>query len=255
MAVRTSKTESKMGRFQGHETSGGGDHVAWAARLWDSVTSWPRGLSGPEGGVLDALDIGRRGPLRTPIADAFVPISRWLAEEPRYTVETRLRGVEIRRYPQSARAETHVPLDDFDGAHRDGHRRLLDYAGGANGSKAHGANDGERLAATVPLLCARSRLGGFRFTLLMPRDRDLSSLPPPRDGRIRLREVGEQLVAVKSYRGSFGYDPEREEDVVTTLADLGLMLAGVPSFAAYDPPSALPSLRRNEIWVPIITAR
>ncbi|NUP06961.1 MAG: heme-binding protein [Polyangiaceae bacterium] len=184
---------------------------SWTARLWDSV-------------------------------------SCWFAEEPRYTVETVLKGVEIRRYAMAARVETHVAISDLVRAHDQGFRRLAAYFLGNNTTSSSGP---ERLPMAVPVLGAPSRLGGHRFTIIVPDGREVTALPTPLDARVRLREFGEQLVAVVGLRGSFRDDRARRDDLLTTLADLRLSIGGVPAFAAYGPPGATSLVHHNEVWVPI----
>jgi len=58
-------------------------------------------------------------------------------------------------------------------------------------------------------------------------------------------------VAVLRFRGRYRADEvARQADRLRSLlADAGLSATGAPVFAGFDPPSTLPWLRRNEMWV------
>jgi hypothetical protein len=109
---------------------------------------------------------------------------------------------------------------------------------------------GERLAMTGPVQ-SRASGGAHALAFVMPAGRTLASLPRPLDARIELIEVPEQRVAVLRYRGRYrGERVAREARRIRELAAAaGLPAAGEPVFAGFDPPSTLPWLRRNEIWL------
>jgi len=110
---------------------------------------------------------------------------------------------------------------------------------------------GEHLAMTTPVTVSPSEAdAGYVMRFHMPKDRALASLPTPKDPRISLRRMPEDLIAVLRFRGS--YDPERitakESELLIRVQAAGLTPTGEPAFAGYDSPAALPLLRRVEVW-------
>jgi hypothetical protein len=89
------------------------------------------------------------------------------------------------------------------------------------------------------------------LSFTMPAGSRLGTLPIPDDARVRLRPVPERRLAVLRFSGR--YTPLKIGDKARELSRLvklaGLTPRGVIEFAGYDPPSTLPFLRRNEVWV------
>jgi hypothetical protein len=183
-------------------------------------------------------------------------LQRWINDEPAFTVERRLGELEIRRYAPRVEARTRIDDASFDRALETGFRRLAGYIFGGNARAESLAMTGpvlaggERLAMTGPVQ-ARASGRGHEMAFVMPAGRPLAWLPRPGDPRIELVEVPERLVAVLRYRGRYRADRvEREARRIRELAAAALLAtAGEPVFAGFDPPSTLPWLRRNEIWL------
>ena len=88
---------------------------------------------------------------------------------------------------------------------------------------------------------------------LMPSRYGLNELPLPDDPAIRLERVPRRLMAALRFSGR-----TPEQRVKTKMEELLAYLNGTrwrateaPRLAQYDPPFALPFLRRNEILVPV----
>lgn len=185
-------------------------------------------------------------------------LQRWINDEPAYTVERRVGDLEIRRYAPRVEARTQIAEGSFDRALETGFRRLAAYIFDGNAREESLAMtgpvvaSGERLAMTGPVQ-ARASSGGHEMAFVMPAGRTLASLPRPRDARVELVEVPARRVAVLCYRGRYRGDRvAREARRIRELAAAaGLHAAGEPAFAGFDPPSTLPWLRRNEIWLPL----
>lgn len=184
--------------------------------------------------------------------------ARHFVEEPRFEVLERLgESVEIRRYAPMVIAETRVDAD-FDAAPNIGFRRLAGFLFGGNQSReslsmtAPVTQTSERLAMTVPVTQATDGAASV-VAFVMPPGRALSSLPVPSDGSVTFREVPERTVAVLTYRGSADAEAvaARSAELETLLRTRNRAVAGPPTSARYDPPSTLPFLRRNEIWIPL----
>jgi hypothetical protein len=91
------------------------------------------------------------------------------------------------------------------------------------------------------------------MSFTMPSGSTLASLPIPDDARVRLRPLPERRIAALRFSGR--YTPLTVGDKARELSRLveraGLRPRGVVEFAGYDPPSTLPFLRRNEVWVEV----
>jgi hypothetical protein len=188
---------------------------------------------------------------------------RWQAagrfcEEPAYEVERTLAAnAEIRRYASRVLAVTRVREGDRDRAVSEGFRRLAGYIFGGNTGAASIAmtvpvtQGGERIAMTAPVTQASEREGGFEVTFTMPSSYTLDTLPRPSDPRVQLRTMPAERVAVWSYSGVSSAEivAQHAEALRSLLRERGEVPRGEPISARYDPPSTLPFLRRNEVWI------
>ncbi|MBE7246154.1 MAG: heme-binding protein, partial [Actinomycetospora chiangmaiensis] len=171
---------------------------------------------------------------------------RGLYEQPAYTVIQRLdRGVEIRAYAPRLAVETDA-RGQGDGA---AFGRLFRYITGANraGSRiamtAPVETGGQRIAMTVPV--EQGAAGTMRFFL--PRAVAEAGPPEPTGAGVRLVQVPAERVAALRFSGRVTPEVRAEqEDLLTrVLAAAGLRGREAPMFMGYDPPFALPFLRRN----------
>lgn len=175
---------------------------------------------------------------------------RALYEQPRYSVVDRLdRGVEIRSYAPRLAVETDAH-GQGDGA---AFGRLFRYITGANQA-------GSRIAMTAPVEAAGRRIamtvpveqgagGAMRFFL--PRAVAEAGAPEPTEAGVRLVEVPAERLAVLRFSGRATPEARAEQERILTgvLAAAGLKASGPPMFMGYDPPFAIPFLRRNEVAV------
>lgn len=187
---------------------------------------------------------------------------RFWTEEPDYEVESSLNGFELRRYEPRVVAETVVETTSFDEAREEGFRRLAGYIFGENTASERLSMRGpvnltrrhvapsEHLPMTSPVTLASST-NGYVVRFQMPKDRKLGSLPRPKDDRVLLRRMQSERVAVLRFRGTYGgaHVEEKERELILRVRAEGLTPRGEPTFAGYDAPSALPFLRRIEVWV------
>lgn len=188
----------------------------------------------------------RAGALAGGIAAGALALARWqlqrfFHDEPAYTVEKRIGNLEVRSYAPQVIARAHTMLPDFDQAQRQLFQRLAHYI------------FGNELSMTGPVeMSAEGQ--GHTMAFVMPPGRALLSLPRPDDTHVRLQEVPARRVAVLPYRGRYRGDvvEEREKELLRLVADAGLSAKGRPMFAGFDPPSTIPFMRRNEIWIEVI---
>ena len=103
---------------------------------------------------------------------------------------------------------------------------------------------------TAPVI-QRDRERAHVVTFVLPAG--TRDAPAPMDARVRVREVPEEIVAVRRYLGSTGEDAyERELALLrAALQRDGFTEAGEPRLARYDPPWTPWFMRRNEAQVPV----
>ena len=190
--------------------------------------------TGIVGGVAGALVLGA---LRWQLQRLFTP-------EPAYTVERRIGKLEIRRYAPRIEARTTVTGGELGESLSQGFRRLFAYIAGSNFQE-------EELAMTAPVIAAQRDHHTVAF--IMPAGRTMDTLPTPGDDQVRLYHVPEQRVAVLRFTGRHrqGTIDDRERELGHLIAANDLRPIGEPMFAGFDPPSTIPLLRRNEVWVAI----
>lgn len=204
-------------------------------------------------------------------------------EQPRYTPMGNLGdGVELRLYqPRLA-----VLTDTGDGRNA-AFGRLFAYISGANtdaqrlamtvpvarapgpGAVPAGAapsgtapapappsadQDGRRIAMTVPVaMGAPAAPAGGDMRFFLPAKYTQATAPHPTDPRLRIELQPSRLEAVITFSGIAGPAAvaQAEGRLLARLAASGRKPAGQPVLYAYDPPFALPFLRRNEVAVPV----
>jgi hypothetical protein len=192
-------------------------------------------------------------------------LDRFFLEQPDYEVVERLNGLEVRLYAARNVAETVVNASSWDEARKQGFQRLAEYIFGGNvpgeklamttpvnlGKNGSG-RDGEKLHMTTPVTLG-AQAQGYVMRFQMPKDRELSSLPQPKDPRVTLRRLPEELVAALRFRGSYDAEliAERQREFLYRMEAAGLVAGSEPTFAGYDSPAALPPLRRVEIWATV----
>jgi SOUL heme-binding protein len=166
-------------------------------------------------------------------------LQRLFVAETVHAVEMRSGALEVRLYPAVRIAETTVE-GHWDDALNEGFLRLAAFIFGGN-------KGAQKIAMTSPVL-GSGDAAGFRVAFVMP---DGVTPTTPDDPRVALGELPPRRVAVLRFNG--GHDATTIEahkrELAHALAENGLHPRGEVSFAGYDPPSTLPLLRRNELWV------
>lgn len=182
-------------------------------------------------------------------------------EEPSFEVVKRYPQFEIRKYQAYLVAEVLVPGP----AERAGNT-AFEYLGGY----IFGKNKGSRkidMTAPVSQTPAPIKIemtapvsqtpadGGFIVQFTMPKEFTMDSLPEPTNSKVKLREMPAQTYAVITYSG--GWSQSLYEEKLTTLKKLakeaGVTLEGEAIFSRYNGPISLPFLRRNEIWLRVVS--
>jgi hypothetical protein len=178
-------------------------------------------------------------------------------EEPSFTLDRHVGGVEIRNYGPRVAAQTTIEADE-EAARNEGFRRLARYIFGGNTAKTKIAmtapvaqKQSEKIAMTAPVATARGAAGEWVIRFFMPSEHSLESLPVPNDERVQLVGVPAETVAVLRYSGTATLDAiaSHTDQLLKTLRDNGFTTDGEPFSWFYDPPWTIPFRRRNEVAV------
>jgi hypothetical protein len=178
-------------------------------------------------------------------------------EEPSFTLDRHVGGVEIRNYGPRVAAQTTIEADE-EAARNEGFRRLARYIFGSNTAKTKIAmtapvaqKQSEKIAMTAPVATARGAAGEWVIRFFMPSEHSLESLPVPNDERVQLVGVPAETVAVLRYSGTATLDAiaSHTDQLLKTLRDNGFTTDGEPFSWFYDPPWTIPFRRRNEVAV------
>ena len=180
-------------------------------------------------------------------------------EKAKYNILEVENDFEVRQYEPQIVAETFVE-GDFEAVGNEGFRRLYKYITGYNQkeqsiSMTASVNQeakSEKIAMTAPV--SQEKEGKkWRITFLMPANYTLDSLPSPLDVRVKLKaEPGRRMATVKySGRWSKNLFEKKKARLKEFINKHGLIQAGEPVWARYDPPFMPWFLRRNEVLIPV----
>jgi DNA gyrase inhibitor GyrI len=171
-------------------------------------------------------------------------LQRFFTAEPDHDVEQRIGPIEIRQYAPLRIARTTVRGKGWDDALNEGFHRLAGFIFGGNTA-------GRKIAMTAPVTSTRDG-DGHRFAFVMPDD-DALPLPAPSDRRVALDQLPSRRVAVLRFNGRHDESAidEKTRELLLAVGRAGFTPRGTPSFAGYDPPTTLPLLRRNEVWIEV----
>jgi hypothetical protein len=165
-------------------------------------------------------------------------------EKAKYTVVEKEDDFEIRQYEPQIVAETFV-VGGLEEVGDEGFRRLYGYISGDNQKK-------QSISMTAPV-GQEQKDNRWRITFLMPAEYTLETLPVPTDSRVKLVQDPGRLMAAIRYSGTWseaGYE-ENKALLEEFIEKRGLIKAGEPVWARYDPPFMPWFLRRNEVMIPI----
>jgi hypothetical protein len=170
-------------------------------------------------------------------------------EQPKYqVVEAVGPNVEIRQYAPRTVVETDITHGDQGQAFG----RLFRYITGANTASRTIAmtvpvEQARLISMTVPVETSGDAQQIMRFYL--PPGVTKNGAPVPTEAGVRVTTLPEQTLGVIRYSGA-ATDESREaqaQRLREALAKSGKSAQGEPSYFSYDPPFAIPFLRRNEV--------
>jgi len=184
-------------------------------------------------------------------------------ERAAYIVEKKDGAFEVRQYASQIVAEITVD-GTMEEAGNKAFRPLFNYISGANRTQGKIAmtapvsqqRDGEKIAMTAPV-GQEAVSNQWAITFTMPTNLTLATLPSPTDEKVRMRAIPARRMAAVRYSGT--WSQERYERNLARLRDWmktnGLIAAGEPVWARYNPPFTPWFMRRNEILIPIAPAK
>ena len=193
------------------------------------------------------------------VSSLLVAKSAMAVEKAKYTVLEREEDFEIRQYDPQIVAETFVE-GNLEEVGNEGFRRLYAYISGENTKKQSISmtapvgqeTRSEKIAMTAPVK-QEKKDNQWRITFLMPAVYTLETLPEPNDNKVKLKADPGRLMAAVRYSGTWSEDGYEENKALLEdyIQKRGLVKAGEPVWARYDPPFMPWFLRRNEVLIPI----
>lgn len=177
-------------------------------------------------------------------------------EQLNYDLVEQIGPVEVRRYDSRLVAEIQNAKDD-----NDAFMSLFRYISGQNIASEKLAmtvpvevsgTAGAKIPMTTPVEVDRTA-NGVKMRFFLPSSYSEASAPKPTDTRIKIVALPRATVAALRYSG-FATDSKfaaRSDELLASLQGSAWTVDGTPSFLGYDPPFAVPFLRRNEVIVPV----
>ncbi len=171
--------------------------------------------------------------------------------------------IELRHYERLVLVSTPM-VGGMDSGKNDAFYRLFGYISGKNTQRSEitmtapvfldGANEntGVKIPMTAPVFM-EDTIAQPTMSFVLPTSYTLDTAPAPQDPKIELSEEIDYTVAVITFNGMLA----RENiDKHTTLLQTwiereGYKIVGIYKAAGYNPPFTIPSLRRNEVLIPV----
>lgn len=185
---------------------------------------------------------------------------RFPYEQPRYVVTQDLgQDVEIRRYDPTLAIEANVRGSSREKAASEAFTLLFRYITGTN-------HDEQKIGMTVPVQIAAQPIamttpvqttsdgGQVTMRFFLPKAVADAGAPAPLDARLRLVRTPEATIAARRYSG-VADAAARDHNAAILMGALARSQwkpAGEIALLSYDPPFAIPFLRRNEATVPVL---
>lgn len=177
-------------------------------------------------------------------------------EQLSYNVIEQIEDVEIRRYPARLVAEVSNMKDDSEAF-----MVLFRYISGQNSSNDSVAmttpmqvdKASIKIAMTAPVEISKVGEDSVSMRFFLPASFSADSAPKPNDPRIKIISLPEQSFAAIAYSGLNSQERFQSESdrLVKVLAGSKWKPVSAPSFLGYDPPFAIPFLRRNEAVIQV----
>ncbi len=175
-----------------------------------------------------------------------------LNEQPAYTVLEKDGDFEIRHYEKTMLAQA-TESGPRQSALEKGFQRLADYIFGQNTKNLHNEEShSEKMAMTAPVF-HEEKDGNWLISFVLSSKYNLTNVPRPQDSNIQIVEKNAKDVAAVTYSGTNTEDKMQESKahLQTWITARKIKIISEFYFAQYDPPFAIPVLKRNEVMVKI----
>ena len=189
---------------------------------------------------------------------------RFPYEQPRYAVIATVPGVEIRRYEPRLAIEATIDARQSQDAASQAFQLLFRYITGANRRRqmiamtvpVHIDNPSQRIAMTVPVQTRKNGDDAVSMRFYLPANVAKDGAPAPLDSRLHLVNVPASTVAALRYTGVPTDAAFRDQSakLLQALSASSWQADGAVFQLSYDPPFAIPFLRRNEAAVNVTGA-
>ena len=170
-------------------------------------------------------------------------------------------AIEIRAYGPRLAVETTVESPDGHTGENEAFRLLLSYITGANRGSVKLAmtapveqsSQPSLIAMTAPVEITGKQSNRKSMRFFLPSAVAAKGAPEPLDQRVRIVEVAPSTLAVVRFSGGLNAEVEARwnKALVDRVERSGWQPTGTPFLLAYDPPFAIPFLRRNEVAVAV----
>ncbi len=182
-------------------------------------------------------------------------------EQPSYDVIANVNSaVEIRQYGNRVAIETTVDRGSRSANENSAFGALAGYIFGKNRSQSEIAMTSpvemrapsEKIAMTAPVE-SKTTDDSMTMRFFLPSGYTKESAPTPLNPNVKLIDVPPETVATLRFTGlrSTGNVASHTTELLNALEDSPWQPVGEPTAYFYDPPWTVPTLRRNEVAVPV----
>ena len=160
-----------------------------------------------------------------------------------YTVLEKEEAFELRHYDRLVLVTT--PMAGL-GEQNSPFSRLFDYISGNNSGT-------EKIAMTAPVFMDQSESMSETMSFVLPESFSFEDAPKPQDPSVQLEEITDYTVATVTFSGLLRQDniQKHKELLEDWIEQRSFKTTGPAKAAGYNPPFTIPSMRRNEVLIPV----
>ena len=213
-------------------------------------------------GNIKEIDMKRKWKIMIAVIIGVVVLGAVLAgpimsdvEHPKYQIISAYESenIEIRKYNPMLIAEVSVS-GKRDEAISDGFKQLADYIFGNNISEqsismtAPVMQKSQKIAMTAPVM-QKPNNGNWTVHFVMPSEYSMTNIPKPNNKDVILKNIPEKTMIAITFSGQNTDDnlSEYTQKLRDFMKRKNIKTVSDPSYAFYNPPWTLPTLRRNEV--------